>query len=31
MGIPIKNSREADKMRVSCRVAGQVLERIQRI
>jgi len=27
MGIPIKNSREADKMRISCRVAGQVLER----
>ncbi|MGA3169743.1 MAG: type I methionyl aminopeptidase [Chthoniobacteraceae bacterium] len=27
MAIPIKNSHEADKMRASCRVAGQVLER----
>jgi len=27
MGIPIKNSHEAEKMRVACRVASQVLER----
>ena len=27
MGIPIKNSHEAEKMRIACRVASQVLER----
>jgi len=27
MSIPIKNSQEAEKMRVSCRIASQVLER----